>query len=32
MPEDLGFLFVFSDPQGTEITDQVYHEWYDDGM
>jgi len=31
MSKDLGFLFVFSDPQGTEISDKVYHEWYDDG-
>jgi hypothetical protein len=28
-PKDLGFLFVFSDPQGSEITDEEYHDWYD---
>ena len=27
MTKDLGFLFVFSDPQGTEITDETYHQW-----
>jgi len=27
--KELGYLFVFSDPQGSEITDEVYHEWYD---
>lgn len=29
--KELGYLFVFSDPQGSEITDEVYHEWYDVG-
>jgi hypothetical protein len=29
MPEGLGYLFVFSDPLGTEITDEEYHDWYD---
>jgi hypothetical protein len=29
MSEELGFLFVFSDPQGSEISDAEYHDWYD---
>jgi hypothetical protein len=27
--QDLGYLFVFSDPMGSEITDDVFHDWYD---
>jgi hypothetical protein len=29
MSQTLGYLFVFSDPQGTEISDQEFHDWYD---
>ena len=28
--ETFNYLFVFSDPQGSEITDEDYHKWYDD--
>jgi hypothetical protein len=29
MSKELGYLFVFSDPQGSEIADEEFHDWYD---
>jgi len=29
MSKELGYLFVFSDPQGSEISDEEFHDWYD---